>query len=393
MGYALSHTWQARLTQAHVSEYLDHLEQVKYPYDITYIRWSGLGDNAEPEAGICDFVKDWNARYVWPRFIISDQHAPFAALEKKYGDRLPIRRGDWTPYWEDGAGSSARETAMNRASADRMTQAETVWALRAPASWPAAAADAAWKKVLLYTEHTWGAWNSISKPEEPFVKDQWTIKRGYAEEADWLSRKLLAGASPLPAPASVFDVVNTLSWVRTDTVKVPASLSLGGDRVLDAAGVAVPSQRLTGGDLAVLVTDMPPFAVRRYRVVPGTAARPARPVTIVSPSHLSNGLTAVRLDPATGAIVELTGVITKPFVLMVRLFANMLAGHTMLKVFAGFVVTMLSAGGVLAALSIAPLLAGVAVTALEVLVAAIQAWVFALLTCIYLNEAIHLHDH
>ena len=42
---------------------------------------------------------------------------------------------------------------------------------------------------------------------------------------------------------------------------------------------------------------------------------------------------------------------------------------------------------------IAPLLAGVAVTALEVLVAAIQAWVFALLTCIYLNEAVHLHDH
>ena len=85
---------------------------------------------------------------------------------------------------------------MNRASADRMTQAETVWALRAPEAWPAAAADAAWKKVLLYTEHTWGAWNSISQPEERFVKDQWDIKRGYAEEADWLSRKLLARREP-----------------------------------------------------------------------------------------------------------------------------------------------------------------------------------------------------
>jgi F-type H+-transporting ATPase subunit a len=71
----------------------------------------------------------------------------------------------------------------------------------------------------------------------------------------------------------------------------------------------------------------------------------------------------------------------------------MLAGHTMLKVFAGFVVTMLGAGGILSVLSIAPLIAGVLVTALEVLVAAIQAWVFALLTCIYLNEAVHLHEH
>jgi alpha-mannosidase len=76
MGYALSHTWNAKLTPAHVAEYLEHLDQIHYPYDITYIRWSGLGDNAEPEAGICEFVKDWNARYRWPRFVISDQHAP-----------------------------------------------------------------------------------------------------------------------------------------------------------------------------------------------------------------------------------------------------------------------------------------------------------------------------
>ena len=162
---------------------------------------------------------------------------------------------------------------MNRASADRMTQAETVWALRAPEAWPAAAADAAWKKVLLYTEHTWGAWNSVSQPEERFVKDQWDIKRGYAEEADWLSRKLLAGASPATDYASTFDVVNTLSWARTDVVRVPASLSVGGDRVLDAAGVAVPSQRLTTGELAVLVKDIPPFAARRYRVVRGAGRR------------------------------------------------------------------------------------------------------------------------
>jgi len=306
MGYALSHTWNATLTPAHVAEYLEHLDQIRYPYDITYIRWSGLGDNAEPEAGICDFVKDWNARYRWPRFVISDQHAPFAALEERYGDRLPVRRGDWTPYWEDGAGSSARETAMNRASADRMTQAETAWALRAPDAWPAAAADAAWKKVLLYTEHTWGAWNSVSQPEERFVKDQWEIKRGYAEEAGWLSRKLLAGASPITESASVFDVVNTLSWSRTDIVRVPASLSVGGDRVLDADGIAIPSQRLTNGELAVLVKDLPPFASRRYRVVRGSPARPPGPGVRASESRLDNGLVTLRLDPDTGNIVELT---------------------------------------------------------------------------------------
>ena len=305
MGYALSHGWGAKLTPARVAEYLDHLDRIKYPYDITYIRWSGPGDNAEPEATICDFVKDWNARYRWPRFVISDQHAPFAALEQRYGGTLPVRRGDWTPYWEDGAGSSARETAMNRASADRMTQAGTVWALRAPEAWPSAAADAAWKKVLLYTEHTWGAWNSISQPEESFVKDQWAIKRGYAEEADWLSRKLLAEASPVTGSASVVDVVNTLSWARTDIVRVPAALSVGSDRVLDASGAAVPSQRLATGELAVLVESIPAFAARRFRVVRGAAAPPSGTGARASATRLTNGLTSVGIDPATGAITEL----------------------------------------------------------------------------------------
>jgi F-type H+-transporting ATPase subunit a len=91
--------------------------------------------------------------------------------------------------------------------------------------------------------------------------------------------------------------------------------------------------------------------------------------------------------------IEIISFLSRPISLSVRLAANMLAGHTMLKVFAGFVVTMIGAGGGLAFFAIGPVLAGVGVTALEFLVAGIQAWVFALLTCIYLNEAVHLHDN
>ena len=73
----------------------------------------------------------------------------------------------------------------------------------------------------------------------------------------------------------------------------------------------------------------------------------------------------------------------------VRLFANMLAGHITLKVFGGFV-TMLGAAGVLGWLGATlPFVMIVALTALELLVAFLQAYVFAILTCIYLNDAIH----
>jgi F-type H+-transporting ATPase subunit a len=91
--------------------------------------------------------------------------------------------------------------------------------------------------------------------------------------------------------------------------------------------------------------------------------------------------------------IEVISFLTRPISLSVRLFANMLAGHTMLAVFGGFVVALGAAGGVLSVLSIAPMLLIVAIMLLELLVAFLQAYVFAILTCIYLNEALHLHDH
>jgi F-type H+-transporting ATPase subunit a len=91
--------------------------------------------------------------------------------------------------------------------------------------------------------------------------------------------------------------------------------------------------------------------------------------------------------------IEVISFLSRPISLSVRLFANMLAGHTMLKVFATFVVSLGAMGGVFSAGAILPLLGIVAVTALEFLVAFLQAYVFAVLTSIYLNDAINLHEH
>ena len=86
--------------------------------------------------------------------------------------------------------------------------------------------------------------------------------------------------------------------------------------------------------------------------------------------------------------IELISFLSRPISLSMRLFANMLAGHIALKVFAGFLL-MLSAAGGWFALAPLPLAMIVALTALEFLVAGLQAFVFAVLTCIYLNDALH----
>ena len=82
--------------------------------------------------------------------------------------------------------------------------------------------------------------------------------------------------------------------------------------------------------------------------------------------------------------IEVISYLSRPVSLSVRLFANMLAGHTLLKVFAGFVVALGAAG-------VVPLLFIVALTGLEILIAFLQAYVFTILTCLYINDALHLH--
>lgn len=82
--------------------------------------------------------------------------------------------------------------------------------------------------------------------------------------------------------------------------------------------------------------------------------------------------------------IEIISYLSRPVSLSVRLFANMLAGHTLLKVIAGFVALM----GVFGVL---PLALVVALTGLEILIAFLQAYVFTILTCLYINDALHLH--
>ncbi|MDR3494114.1 MAG: F0F1 ATP synthase subunit A [Ancalomicrobiaceae bacterium] len=96
----------------------------------------------------------------------------------------------------------------------------------------------------------------------------------------------------------------------------------------------------------------------------------------------------IYLIPLVTAI-EIISFLSRPVSLSVRLFANMLAGHITLKVFAGFVFTMSALGGLGILGSVLPLAMAVALTALEFLVAFLQAYVFAVLTCMYLNDALH----
>jgi len=304
-GYSLFHS--GRLSRGRLFEYLKRLEEAKYPYDMVQVRYSIGGDNGPPDPGLSDFVRNWNAKYAYPRLVVATTSEMFHEFERRYGEHLPKVSGDFTPYWEDGAGSSARETSINRASAERLVQAETLWAMFEPAGYPADEFYTAWRNVILYDEHTWGAHCSISQPDSDFTRAQWKIKQAFALNGDARSRDLLA--APLLANRAAaktiraVDVINTTSWPRTDMVILSRGLPLAGELVKGSEGRAVPSQRLSTGELAFLAENVPPLGVRRFTFHAGQVS--ASGGVEVRRAVLSNEQIALMVDEKTGAIASL----------------------------------------------------------------------------------------
>lgn len=283
------------------------MDTVDYPYDISYVRWSGHGDNGVPDPQLPEFVKNWGQEYEWPKFVISSTSTAFAAFEKRYGDQIPQFRGDLTPYWEDGAGSSALETAINRNASDRLTQAAALTAMLPKGTYRAAEYADAWRNILLYSEHTWGAAGSVRDPESAMTVKQWERKRQFATDGEKQSKALLESAlhaygSGLGTAA--IDVVNTTSWPRIELVLVAKEMSAAGEHVKDNQGKPVASQRLATGELAFLAADVPGMGCARFHLSAEKPHEPSQRVT-VRDGVLENGIVRARIDVQTGSLVEL----------------------------------------------------------------------------------------
>ena len=294
-------------------DYLDELVEKGFAYDMVQVRYSIGGDNGPPDAELSEFVKAWNEKYVWPRMLVSTTSQMMHEFDRRYGDKLPEIRGDFTPYWEDGAGSSAKETSISRMAAERLVQAEALWAMLRPKNeYPADDFYAAWRNIMLYSEHTWGAHCSISRPDSQFTLDQWAIKQAYAVDAEKQSHDLLDAAAAerksAAAPVTAVDVFNTTSWPRTELVRLPADAEGVGSLVKDSDGTPVPSQpaSIHPGQrrLLFLAKDVPPMGAKRFFVESGQAAAIGR--AKLEGNVLSNGKLHVEVDETSGQIKTLT---------------------------------------------------------------------------------------
>jgi alpha-mannosidase len=277
-----------------------------YAYDMLILPYTIGGDNGPPDPELSDFVRSWNEKYQSPVLIISTVDAAMHEFESRYGSSLPSRRGDFTPYWEDGAYSSAAETILNRRSVDRMIQTNAIASLLPGAHVPDEKANDAWRNIVLFDEHTWGAHNSVSEPDDPMVKRMWTIKQQYALSGDTLSRAVLDSVlHPIARPIAdqpCIAIVNTIPWTRTDLAIIPPELSKGGDRATDEHGAPLRSQRLTNGELAVLIQAIPAYSTRKVFLQQGAAM--SKGSAKMNKRGLSTSLLNAELDPVLGTLTR-----------------------------------------------------------------------------------------
>lgn len=313
-GYSWFHKWiMDKLSvcgEAPVFQYLGELQDKDYPYDLSYLRYTIGGDNGPPDEEMPDFIRKWNEKYEWPKLRIATVTEAFKALENKYSKVIPEFSGDFTPYWEDGAASSAKETAMNRNTADRLVQADVLWTILQNDNYPAEDFYNAWQNVLLYSEHTWGAHNSISEPFSDFVKKQWEGKQRFALNAADIADKLFNKAlSPIRVSdnnVESFQVLNTSSWKRTGIVTIPADWNIAGKIVSDCNGKPVVIQKLSSGGWAFVAKDIPPLGSAKYILKKSKTKQKRLPYFVRAEGNkLINPYYEIEIDSVTGNIVRL----------------------------------------------------------------------------------------
>jgi len=284
-----------------IAAYLQELDAKHYPYDMVQWRYNIVADNGPIDTSISRFVKAWNEKYKSPKLILNTTDKLFETFNSRYGNQLPVVRGDITPYWEDGAASTAQESGQNRINSLKLQELTTAAAILHPAGYNENDYYRAWTNVIMFHEHTWGAHNSITEPDVPFVTEQWRIKKQFMLDADSITRKIETSllGSFTDAASRKIAVVNTLSWNRDGIVKI----STPGKSVTDAQGNRYPLQQLQSGEYVFLARNIPALGTAVYQVTDAPA--PAATVFTQTNNSLSNGRITLTWDPHNGSITTL----------------------------------------------------------------------------------------
>jgi len=268
-----------------VEGFIRGFDRRDYPYDAV-LAFGAYTDNRPLNARLALVVAEWNRIYAYPRIIFSRGTEFFEYVETRFKGSIPTISGDAGVYWEDGAASSAYETSLVRNATQNLTNAEKLLALTT-STYPATDINAAWRNIILYDEHIWGAAGSITEPESAQTREQWKRKAQFARSAYRSSEELLNRA---------VDGLAKNVRVRKPSIVVfnPMSWTVSG---------VVNAKSTDGKPVRFWAQDVPPMGYRVYPI-PQTGSKGAdseRPGETVLESRFYR----VEFDAVTGAVKHL----------------------------------------------------------------------------------------
>jgi hypothetical protein len=306
--------------------FLQAYSRPEYSADAAIIFGSQL-ENTALNLDQAELVTNWQALYAYPRLQYANFAEAMANIEAQFHGNIPVFRGDFGPYWEDGFASNSLATALHRQNQQRLITAEKFGAATSALD-PAVRPDqgllsSAWKNSLLFDEHTWTFAGATTQPDNLQTIGQLKLKTEETTDTaqavtrsihrNWAQLEYLLG----PKEASIV-VFNSTNWprsgfVETDIAEDTSVFDVTNDREVLAETVSLgrstPLPGFGGGYRRVrfLAEDVPGvgyklFAIRPLKKITGS---PSPPAATVTGNTFENTFYRLTIDAASGSIRSL----------------------------------------------------------------------------------------
>jgi alpha-mannosidase len=271
-----------------------------------------------------EIVSTFSKAYVWPKFEFSTVHLAMQRIEREWKGEIPVVRGDFGPYWEDGYGSDAAHTAIHRENQNRIATAEiigsAVSSIDSRVLPDKTILDDAWRNELIYDEHTWTYVGATTQPEHHQSEDQIALKGARANRArNDISESIQRGWEQLEAlvkpQENSIAVFNSLNWPRGGIVET--DLPEGTALVDPSSGNPIPVEFLWKGRgislpgfgpgnirVRFLAADIPAVGYKLYSIRPASANTPANSENVQG-KIVENKFYKITLDPSSGSIASI----------------------------------------------------------------------------------------
>ncbi len=291
--------------------YLQAYNHPSYKPDVALIYGTQV-ENTDLFPSTATFVDDWNKVYAFPKLTYKTFPEFFHYVEEHYAKDLPTVKADGGGYWEDGIGSDSYYAARDRENQHRALSAEVLasstHSVDSNLNPPRDLFADIWRNIILFAEHTWLSYNSVSQPEHEQSLKQQQVKDGRVDRAsleieDVTNRSLSQLADQIHIPDKTLVVFNSLNWkrdvvVETDLFAHPTLTDLTTQQEVPLEVLAEKENFL---HVRFLAKDLPPVGYKCFRIAYAETGGAAGHSPAVE-STIENSYYRIEADPESGAI-------------------------------------------------------------------------------------------